>query len=115
MATVTLTPIKGEQKPKTFELGHAQRIFDLQAKCPPASWKLTDPGYNLVGGIITAVPAPAPAPAPAPTEAPAAASATPAAASTPTPTPTSNVNTTANGPADANANTGTDKAAQKQG
>lgn len=38
---------------QSFELSHAQRILDLQRQNPPTSWKLEDPLYTLVNGIIS--------------------------------------------------------------
>ena len=111
MATVNLLPVKGVQEKKAFDVAHAQRIFDLQKKCPPVSWKLADEGYVLVDGVITAKPADV---------APAAgtpAAGTPAAGVTATNTPasTTTVNNSANGPANTTASTGADKSTEKQG
>ena len=40
---------------KTFDLDHAQRIFDLQKKNPPATWSLSDPNYTVVKNKIEPV------------------------------------------------------------
>ena len=121
MATVNLLPVKGVQEKKAFDVAHAQRIFDLQKKCPPVSWKLADEGYVLVDGVITAKPADvAPAAGTPAAGTPAAgtpAAGTPAAGVTATNTPasTTTVNNSANGPANTTASTGADKSTEKQG